>query len=322
MSSIVDKIKAFFLRLLFHFIGLFAGGVISQFFTHFKWGPLSDAPLTVQNDISGLISISGYLGIMALFAPRREKYSSNVWHFAIMLTLCGVANALPAYLLFAGFAVLLIKAKKKILTKGRLFLLVISGLMIANWMIHDSKLIPLWFSFAYVVAVAFLFYMDGRKMSKNDNVAEPPKAKAPVETDKAPPAFSQYTQQLALIMAYQPAVPQDVWPYLKKIEEKTRAIINSMKEDERDIQPGTAFLNRYLPMIKNALESLASLNLHQANSPQFQEAKLLTIQGLQEMGEAFSEMHQNLLDNNIDDLMADLKSMSQLVQSQGFDVKK
>ncbi|MDX7986967.1 hypothetical protein FE392_06425 [Xenorhabdus sp. 12] len=322
MSFVVDKIKAFFLRLLFHFIGLLAGGVLSSFFTHFEWGPLKDAPLAVQSDISGLISISSYLGIMALFAPRRERYSSNVWHFVIMLALCGVANALPAYFLLAGFMALLIKAKRKKLTKGRLFLLVMTGLIVVNWMIHDSKLIPLWFSFIYTVTVAFLFYMDGKNINKNNKVAEPPQMPIPAEPDKAPPAFSQYIQQLASIMAYQPAVPQDVWPYLKKIEEKTRAIISCMKEDERDVPSGTAFLNRYLPMIKNALESLASLNLHRANSPQFQEAKRLTIQSLQEMGVAFSEMHQNLLDNNIDDLMADLKSMSQLAQSQGFDVKK
>ncbi|MDC9589287.1 hypothetical protein PSI23_08110 [Xenorhabdus sp. XENO-10] len=40
------------------------------------------------------------------------------------------------------------------------------------------------------------------------------------------------------------------------------------------------------------------------------------------MAAAFSEMHQNLLNNNVDDLMTDLKSMSQLVRAQGFDVKK
>ncbi|PHM55320.1 5-bromo-4-chloroindolyl phosphate hydrolysis family protein [Xenorhabdus hominickii] len=338
-------IKAFFWRLLFHGIGIFTGFIVCALTINLQWKPWGSDHSPIAES---LIFFSNYVGMVALWAPQREKCTRAMQYFVVvlMLILCWFADLLPVFVLLAGFAMLLIKVigQRKV-TGGRFLLLVIVCIHVVSLLAYDLKPFPTWFCITYVVLVILLGCAERtessedkqkeeklagktpdksgagfKDASRNKNASET--VKMPSEEEVTSGAFSEYYQQLTTIMAYQSAVPRDIWPHLNKIEEKTRAIIACMKEDERDVPHGTAFLSRYLPMIKSALESLALLKQHQASSSQFQEAKLLTVQSLQDMGLAFSEMHQKLLDNNFDDLVADLKSMTQLVRAQGFDVKQ
>ncbi|REF26917.1 5-bromo-4-chloroindolyl phosphate hydrolysis protein [Xenorhabdus cabanillasii] len=330
---IVDTIKAFIKRLLIHVIGLFTSSIVIGITTNSKlWEGI------YNSSIEGLIVFSNYIGMVALWPPRNE-HSSNVrqsFIIVLLLILCAFANLLPVFILLTGLAMLLIKSIGKQSVKGGRFVLLIIGcLTLVSALIKYFQLFPTWFCITYAVLLFAACNFERKKLNEEIKKVEDEIKKAAEEAtrktivknneqeeENTPDAFKEYYHQLALIMAHQPNVSLDMQPYLGKIEEKTRAIIACMKEDERDIPQGTTFLNRYLPMIKNAVESFTTLKQHQANSQQFQEAKLLTLQSLQEMSVAFSEMHQNLLSNNVDDLMADLKSMNQLVRAQGFELKK
>ncbi|WP_340620908.1 5-bromo-4-chloroindolyl phosphate hydrolysis family protein [Xenorhabdus siamensis] len=329
----MDTIKAFIKRLLIHFIGLFTSSIVIGITTNWKlWEGIH------SSSIKGLIVLSNYIGMVALWPPRNE-HSSNVrqsFIIVLLLILCTFANLLPLFILLTGLAMLLIKSIGKQSVKGGRFVLLIIGcLILVSALIQYFQLFPIWFCITYAALLFVACNFEQRKLNEEIKKVEDEIKSAAEETtrktivknheqekENTSDAFREYYHQLALIMAYQPNVSDEMWPYLGKIEEKTRAIIDCMKEDERDIPQGTTFLNRYLPMIKNAVESFATLKQHQASSSQFQEANLLTIQSLQEMSVAFSEMHQNLLSNNVDDLMADLKSMNQLIRAQGFELKK
>ncbi|MBD2780963.1 5-bromo-4-chloroindolyl phosphate hydrolysis family protein [Xenorhabdus szentirmaii] len=334
----MEQIKAFFWRLLIHGIGLFTSAIVLSLMMSQEWAPWGSHHAQV---VEVLIFFANYGGMVALFAPRHERCSTFIQSFVIILLviLCWIADLLAVFIPLAGFAMLLIKAiSKRKMAKGRFLLLVILSIYIISLLAYDLKPFPMWFCITYIIAVLLLGGSErieaGEEKQKAKTVTEKPweepgKNRVEAETVQVPDnqeatsdAFGEYYQGLAAIMAYQSVVPRDIWPHLNNIEEKTRAIIACMKEDERDVQQGAAFLNRYLPMIKNALESLALLKQHQVSGSQFQEARLMTIQSLQEMELAFSEMHQDLLSNNVDDLMADLKSMSQLVRAHGFGEKK
>ncbi|PHM66439.1 hypothetical protein Xsto_01042 [Xenorhabdus stockiae] len=328
----MDTLKKFTFRLLVHFIGLMTGSIAIYLTTKLKlWEG------NYNSSTEGFIALSNYIGLVALWPPHSECNSNTRQSIIIvlLLILCAVANLLPIFLLFAGMTMLLIKFTGKNLVKGeRFFLLIIGYLIFISGFISNLKLFSIWFCIIYVVLVVVACKSEQKKINEEMKCIEDEIKKSASETAKIVgsnsnqknenilEAFKEYRHQLALVMMHKTNVPSEIGPYLDIIEEKTYAIITCMEEDERDIPQGTVFLNRYLPMIRSTVESLATLKQHQASSSQFQEANLLAIQSLQEMSIAFSEMHQNLLDNNVDDLMADLKSMNQLVRSQGFELKK
>jgi hypothetical protein len=322
-------------RLLIHGIGLLTGFIIFSL-TIFEniWGWNS------SNVVEVLIFSANYLGMVALWPPR-DEHSSNFLQsiiIVLLLVLCLFASLQPIFILLAGTAMLLIKSISQRLTKrSRFALLIIACVHLFSFVTHNFALFPAWFCITYVLLIVLAGCSERVTFSEKAKKPEKSTPKASTENQQQPAAnagneqqndentsgvFKEYYHQLSVIMSYQIALPREMWPYFGKIEEKTRAIIECMKDDERDIPHGTAFLNRYLPMLKNSLESFAALKQHQANSTQFQEANALTLQSLQEMSMAFSEMHQYLLDNNVDDLMADLKSMNQLIRAQGFELKK
>lgn len=196
---------------------------------------------------------------------------------------------------------------------------------------------PEWF-FTVTMAVAVLgFFWEKVKVqlmsryalsAKTDNMQGVEKvdsldtlsAKNKVRTNGQNSEYEPYYADLRVISVICENLPDDLLLPTEKIGQKTLAILECMNEDERDVQTGHQFLGRYLPMIRKSLETFSRLAKHKVNEEEFLKAKLLTQQVLNNMAAAFTQMHQQLLSNDVDDLVVNLKTLDRLRQSAGFDI--
>ncbi|NHB96163.1 5-bromo-4-chloroindolyl phosphate hydrolysis family protein [Photorhabdus stackebrandtii] len=325
VMSLLGGIRRSLLRALFHVKTFLLAFVLSCIVLFTPWSFLT---LPADNHyISSIVLLSGYIGLLALYPPRPHRLATLAgWLVAILSPLAGLW---AAALLFGGLATLLITIiRQRKLEVGRFLLLLIAVSTIVMLFRMDAYAIPVWFGVVFVVIVlAAVFVEPWRNLRQQEALQQQQQIVSCQQTeeqrqrDKAQAVFAEYHEQLVQIRRYQSGMSFDIQELVSQIEEKTQAIIGCMQADARDVAPGKAFLNRYLPMIAKALERCALLEEQNANSVQFEEVRLLTYQGLQEMSVAFSEMHQHLLDNDIDDLMVDLKVMNQLIRSQGFGAK-
>lgn len=131
--------------------------------------------------------------------------------------------------------------------------------------------------------------------------------------------FEHFYVNLRKIAVLMDELPEDLLSPTKKIGRKTLAIIRCMEQDPRDIPAGSHFLQRYLPMICQSLESFTGLLKHKVNIEEFNKTKELTQQVLDNMAKAFAQTYRQLLDNDVDDLVVTLKTMDRLRKSEGFD---
>ncbi|OCQ52251.1 5-bromo-4-chloroindolyl phosphate hydrolysis protein [Photorhabdus australis subsp. thailandensis] len=323
--SLFDSIKQSLSRVLFHikvFVLAFTLACVALF------TPWSFLTLPADNHhISSMILLSGYIGLLALYPPRPNRLATLAGWLVVVLS--PLAGLWAVALSFGGVATLLITIiRQRKLEVSRFPLLLIAALIIVLLFRMDTHAIPVWFGIAFFAIVLIGAFIESwhhlrrqKALRRQQQIAARQQAEEQRRQDEALAEFAEYYEQLAQITSYKSGMTYEIQELVSQIEEKTQAIIGCMQADARDVTPGKLFLNRYLPMLVKSLERCISLKEHNANSAQFEEVRLLTYQGMREMSTAFSEMHQRLLDNDIDDLRVDLKVMNQLIRSQGFGAK-
>lgn len=231
---------------------------------------------------------------------------------------------------------------------GRKFnfsIIILGGVMIACLIGHDMVFTskasileetPDWFLIvSFVLGLLGLVWGEASKQLKTEEksiTTNPPQRGAllehvnnGVQTSEAAAISNQkkeyepYYADLKIIASICESLPKDLFVPTQKIGQKTLAILECMNEDVRDVQAGHQFLGRYLPMIRKSLETFSRLAKHKVNEEEFLKAKILTQQVLNNMAAAFTQMHQQLLSNDVDDLVVNLKTLDRLRQSAGFD---
>ena len=134
--------------------------------------------------------------------------------------------------------------------------------------------------------------------------------------------YTEHLQTLEELGKLKRQLPIKQQIYLEHIQEKTHLILQCMEDDPRDTQPGDRFLSRYLPITLTCVQQQTKVFAPGYKAEQFQQAQEQAQHALLDLANAFTQMHQRLLENDLDDVVADLNVLDKLLKSEGFDKVK
>lgn len=262
-----------------------------------------------------------YLGLLLLF-PMRMDVMATV--YGVILAVAGAWLLSPFWFLAVaagGIVTFILTTRKRrrpaIGSMGALALLMLSMLAFKVF----PYLTPTFYIVSAGVLACGLFlpdFYERRQLRKlrDAQLLEEQRRQAEILAEQE----GKETYELALIemIRLRRQLPTEVSMLVSSIEARTRAIMKCMREDLRDVNPGARFLNRYLPMINRSLEGFIRIAELKAAADEVAQAQLQVRTTLITMDKAFAEKHQRLLNNDLDDLKADLSVMDKLVRSDGY----
>lgn len=113
-------------------------------------------------------------------------------------------------------------------------------------------------------------------------------------------------------------LPDELLDELKIIVEYGQLIVTCMKEDPKDVEPGTAFLNRYLPAVEKVAGEFVRLSTQLEKHGKSDDFLLKNITALKALGSAFQQQHARLLENDTLDFNAELNLVNNLLKTDGY----
>ncbi|GAA5095652.1 5-bromo-4-chloroindolyl phosphate hydrolysis family protein [Wohlfahrtiimonas larvae] len=320
-------------RMIFHFKAI-AGGLTVQILKWFV--PSSIDPFY------GATFLCSYIGIVMLFPLRKNHLATGLGLITALLV--ALTGMWPIALLFGGIMTTLLDLiEQKTDNTGFWFTTPLSllALFYANIKMPESVFasMPIWaYGAMAAVLVAGLLKPQALKhlanmvlMSEADKQAyleniEAQKALAIAKQQAAKEEqsfalFARHIEVLRLIEVENKNLPPQLAMIVEKIGQQSIDILKIMKADPRDVLPGGQFLNRYLPLIHQSVvrySTIKSLHSEENIQENIDEKTLIALNGMQQ---AFTQIRQQLAENDVDDLRVDLKVMDQLIRSQGFEIK-
>lgn len=332
MLSAKELTKRAASRFAFHLKSFGIGLATSALYAVF---PLSIVDLPTYTTFSKVVvGMLTYFSLLLLFPINKNRNATALGLLAgLGSILAGVWALAPAS---AGLAAFIINAANRWkLSGGSIFAVIMVLVGLGSSGRPLVELLPYWSMALFAGIVAFGIakpkvvptfidrFLEKRKEKKQREIEreklllEESQPQDPVEiaiNSKTHERLLQEINQLKSQLSVQ------MCESINTINEKTQAILQCMRDDQRDIAPGNKFLERYLPMIATSIDGFARLASHKVESAEFQQAQEQVTQTLAAMADAFSEMHQHLLNDNVDDLMIDLKVMNQLIKIEGHKV--
>ena len=320
-------------RMIFHFKAI-AGGLTAQILKWFV--PSSIDPFY------GATFLCSYIGIVMLFPLRKNHLATGLGLITALLV--AFTGMWPIALLFGGMMTMLLDLiEQKTDNTGFWFTIPLSllALFYANIKMPESIFasMPIWAygAMAAIFAVGLLkpkalkhfanitLMSEADKKAYLDNI-EAQKALAIAKQQAAKEEqsfalFARHIEVLRLIEDENKNLPPQLAIIVEKIGHQSIDILKIMKADPRDVLPGGQFLNRYLPLIHQSVvryTTIKSLHSEENIQENIDEKTLIALNGMQQ---AFTQIRQQLADNDVDDLRVDLKVMDQLIRSQGFEIK-
>ncbi|GKW09089.1 5-bromo-4-chloroindolyl phosphate hydrolysis family protein [Pectobacterium carotovorum] len=113
-------------------------------------------------------------------------------------------------------------------------------------------------------------------------------------------------------------LPTELLDELKIIVEYGQLIITCMKEDPKDVEPGTAFLNRYLPAVEKVASEFVRLSTQLEKHGKSDDFLLKNVTALKALGSAFQQQHARLLENDTLDFDTELNLVNNLLKTDGY----
>lgn len=331
-ESAKEKAKRVYSRIAFHLKAFVAGLSLS-----FLGSSLPVLPGASFLDMGAAVGVITYFGLLLLFPPRPKRPDTELG--IIVAIACIFAGYWSLAIPLGGVVALILNTiNNKNIFAGSIFalLVLLSGIGKMGAFEHLFVYMPIWYPLVLVGITIFGVlrpYVVTRWIDKVVNVIKKlrrskpalPEASlaVPEETitlDSASSDLDAFQGMLADINQFKQNLPPEMLACVEVIESESQAILQCMKEDSRDIVSGTKFLSRYLPMIQTTLERFVRISSsHHGLSAQLDPMREQTQQVLLNMGNAFSEKHQRLLENDLGDLTVDLKVMDRLLKSEGYD---
>ena len=114
-----------------------------------------------------------------------------------------------------------------------------------------------------------------------------------------------------------PKLPVHVRGVAESIAVCTGNILESMANDQRDLEPGHRFLNRYFKAAHTVVDSHINLAREKVISPEIIEALAKSEETLTRLDEVFAKEHARLLQNDVADFSADLAVIDTLLKMDG-----
>lgn len=112
-------------------------------------------------------------------------------------------------------------------------------------------------------------------------------------------------------------LPHAVRPFGESIAISASDILECMTTDERDLEPGHRFLNRYFRAAHGVVEKHISLSREQVITPELADALEKSREMLIRLDEAFAKEHTRLLQNDVTDFSADIAVIDTLLKMDG-----
>ncbi|MEQ9843164.1 5-bromo-4-chloroindolyl phosphate hydrolysis family protein [Pectobacterium brasiliense] len=113
-------------------------------------------------------------------------------------------------------------------------------------------------------------------------------------------------------------LPAELLDELKIIVEYGQLIVTCMKEDPKDVEPGTAFLNRYLPAVEKMVGEFVRLSTQLEKHGKSDDFLLKNVTALKALGSAFQQQHARLLENDTLDFDTELNLVNNLLKTDGY----
>lgn len=134
-----------------------------------------------------------------------------------------------------------------------------------------------------------------------------------------PPAHEAITFESRIArLQNQQQLPNELLEQLKTIIEYAQLIAACIKEDPKDVQPGSAFLNRYLPAVEKIANEYARLSTQLEKHSKADDFLLKNVAALKALGNAFQQQHARLLENDTRDFDTELSLVDNLLKTDGY----
>lgn len=138
-----------------------------------------------------------------------------------------------------------------------------------------------------------------------------------VDLTDAQRPFTLFWQEIYRLQQQSP-LPALLQKELDGVIDYAQRIMGCMQEDPADVQPGTAFLQRYLPQVTNVVKRGLSLSQQLSLHGRTDEIEQQYLQALQALHSAFAQQHIRLLENDTLEFETDLSVLNSLLKTDGF----
>ncbi len=308
-DGVKDKKQA--RRLGFYFVA---------FITAIVWG-LFSLKSTVDGSFENAAGagISAYTGLILLFPRNKNQWATRSGMIAA--TACLLSGFWPAAIGLGGLLAFVVHSLTGGAYRGSVLAAVIGGLFLNSTVVSVID-IPVWY-----YGMLFVLVLSGFFLANKDKKRQMLKKSSETnETDQIQqlwPDFSQnkqvYQEIFDALESIKSQLPVQLIDSVGNIQQKGQLILQCMQEDPRDILAGKRFLDRYLPIAQSATQQLVKVRKRQYEEKPLTDIEEKMLQTLPNLSNAFTQMHQELLKNDVDDLRIDLKVLDKLLKSEGFD---
>lgn len=181
-------------------------------------------------------------------------------------------------------------------------------------------------AFATCIVLGAMSHYQGKTAFKTrkDQPKTPIPAPAPMSSKPSQPVVTPPVQKAitfeSRIVRLQnlQKLPTELLDELKIIVEYGQLIVTCMKEDPKDVEPGTAFLNRYLPAVEKMAGEFVRLSTQLEKHGKSDDFLLKNVTALKALGSAFQQQHARLLENDTLDFDVELNLVNNLLKTDGY----
>lgn len=181
-------------------------------------------------------------------------------------------------------------------------------------------------AFATCIVLGAMSHYQGKTAFKTrkDQPKTPIPAPAPMSPQPSPVVITPPVQEavtfesrIARLQNLQ-KLPTELLDELKIIVEYAQLIVTCMREDPKDVEPGTAFLNRYLPAVEKMVGEFVRLSTQLEKHGKSDDFLLKNVTALKALGSAFQQQHARLLENDTLDFDTELNLVNNLLKTDGY----
>ncbi len=131
--------------------------------------------------------------------------------------------------------------------------------------------------------------------------------------------FARHVEVLEKLENEVDSLPEDLSLIINAIGMDSAKIIRAMEKDSRDIITGGRFLNRYLPLVQDNLIRYQTIMAYQPKESE--KIHIDTIRSMNAVRQAFDQVIEQLIENDLHDLQIDFNVTDTLLKSQGFEIR-
>lgn len=306
-GSFWDAIRRFFKRILFHISAFIIGAILS---TH------------VPQIHPGEAALGVYLGLICIVARGASRKPS--WlvpavsgaGLAVLLILFGMP--FPYALFWGGLQSWVQRLLVKSFRMGTEWV-PFSLLLIMAFSVRQTLSLPLAMLFCALLAggQGVLWALARKRAAELAPKPKPEPKPEPAPSPDEPASMKASRTSLAELECKLPGLPAETQASVRAIMQSANNILGCMATDPRDVDHGARFLKRYLAATHGIVDTHLRFAHDKDISPDVASALARSNDMLARLKVAFAKEHALLLQNDVTDFSADLKTLDTLLKMDG-----